>query len=380
VLFATFIFFLFMRQNQMLQQLDSKIETLKTSISATKSNAKTAENAESMKLAKEPSDSNAKLMNAEFGKFERELRDSNNKWLWGWTGFVITIILFVLTTIGVALWFSVKSIIADRVENYIAEFKEDVGQLDMVKNQLKILEYQYTNKSLKDIPESYFRNESAEQFEQIKELREEALLYVLDNKESLLGTKYRAATVLAARNSPILVTPVLEYLNSIVDSDSDLSNDFTLNADPRYYLCQMVEFVGQIHTQDAYNGLKKFLNLLLTKKPKHKDLLLGWTAYSLASISVVMNRKDSIPVLRKSIPDLEFVSQEWDESLEHLARYFNIFNEPAGIKEILEYHSSDISSALQETCFELLQNHYPEFVEKYRAENENTNTANEDIS
>lgn len=129
VLFAICIFFLFMRQNQMARQLDSGIENLKSSIPATKSNPNTVEN-------------------AEFSKFERDLRDSNNKWLWGWTAFFTAIVAVVLAIIGVALWFSVQSLIADRVGKYITEFKEDVGQLDKVKDQLRMLEYKYTNNLL----------------------------------------------------------------------------------------------------------------------------------------------------------------------------------------------------------------------------------------
>lgn len=199
----------------------------------------------------------------------------------------------------------------------------------------------------------------------------------MDNKESLLGAKYRAASVLASRNSSLLVSSTLKYLNSIIDSD--LSGDPILSHDPRYYLCEMVGFVGQIYTQEAYKGLKKYLNFLLTRNPKNKDLLLDWTVYSLASISVEMNQKDSIPILRKSIPDLKLISSEY-EALETLAWHFDILNEPAGIKDILHYHAAGENSVLQDKCLELLQKHDPEFVKEYQAQNVNTNTESEDSS
>lgn len=377
VLFATCIFFLFMRQNQMSQQLDSEIKTLKSNISVPKINPKTTENTETIKLARELTDSNAKLINAEFSKFERDLRDSNNKWLWGWTGFFTTIIVLILAIIGVAFWFSVRSMIADRVEIFIIGFKEDVGQLDTVKDQLRRLEHQYTSSTLRDVPEGYF-GKGEPQFEQIKQLREETLSQILNDEDSLLGTKYRAAAVLADRNSPLLVTPVLKYLNSIVGFDSDLSSDFTLDYYPEYYVCELIGFVGQIYTQDTHNGLKKFLNTLLTAETEHRNLLMGYTARSLALVSLEMNQKDAVPVLRKSIPDMKFFPSDSADCLEEIARYFDIFNEPAGIKEILTYHAAGENPMPQDKCLELLQKHDPEFVKEYQVHNENTNAGSED--
>ena len=69
-------------------------------------------------------EANAKLRNAEFSKFERELRDANDGWLMKWNGFF----LGVLSVIGVALWFSVKSLIADRIEKSLNGFKEAVDR------------------------------------------------------------------------------------------------------------------------------------------------------------------------------------------------------------------------------------------------------------
>ena len=54
---------------------------------------------EKMKLATQLADANTKLINAEFGKFERELQKSNNRWIWGWSAFSVGII----AVIGVAL-------------------------------------------------------------------------------------------------------------------------------------------------------------------------------------------------------------------------------------------------------------------------------------
>ena len=93
-----------------MQKSDPEIEALKKRISVLESKLQTVENVEKMELAAKLAEAQAKLANAEFGKFERELRDSNDGWLMKWNAFF----LGVLAVIGVALWFSVKSLIADR--------------------------------------------------------------------------------------------------------------------------------------------------------------------------------------------------------------------------------------------------------------------------
>ena len=58
------------------------------------------------------------------------------------------------------------------------------------------------------------------------------------------------------------------------------------------------------------------------------------------------------------------------EDLGNLAEYFDIFNEPEGIKEILTNHVTSEASGMEdveERCLELLQKHDPEFVEQWRA-------------
>ena len=62
--------------------------------------------------------------------------------------------------------------------------------------------------------------------EPIKALREEALLDVLrdgryDDEDRDLELRYKSAEILSARKYPRLVSPVLELLNSVIDSDSD---------------------------------------------------------------------------------------------------------------------------------------------------------------
>ena len=97
ILFIIGITFSFAQQNQNTQKSDPEVEVLKKRISELESKLQTVENVEKMELAAKLADANAKLANAEFGRFERELRDSNDEWLRTWslwffiTGFLVLI-------------------------------------------------------------------------------------------------------------------------------------------------------------------------------------------------------------------------------------------------------------------------------------------------
>ena len=67
------------QQNQNLQKSDPEIEAIKKRVSELEKQLQTVENVEKLDLQAKLTDANAKLANAEFGKFERELRDFNNK-------------------------------------------------------------------------------------------------------------------------------------------------------------------------------------------------------------------------------------------------------------------------------------------------------------
>ena len=144
------------------------------------------------------------------------LRKSYNKWLWAWTAFFGGI----LAVIGIALWLSVKSLIADRVEKSLNGFKDAVAQQEVIKNQLVVLEKEHAISVLENAPESFLRYEHFHT-EQIKALREEVLLHVFGDETRLIEIRYSAADVLAVRKSPRLVSSVLEFVNSVVDSDFD---------------------------------------------------------------------------------------------------------------------------------------------------------------
>ena len=362
----------FAQQNQNTQKPNPEIDALKIQIQ-TVENEKIELTTKLLDAQTKLAEANVKLANIEFGKFERELRDSNNKWLWGWTGFFVGI----FAVIGVALWFVVKSLIADGVEKELSGFKEAVAQVNTLKNELRILRKEQAASMLEATfqPDfgselGYSKENEARREEALKELSEDTLLNVFKDKKYLLAVRHKAAEVLASK-SPPLVLPLLELLNSAIDPDS---NSVTEIGQRR--LRNSIGSLVEIETIETYEGLTKFLNRLLTENPEHKDLFLTWTVFSLAFVSIKLNKEESASILRRTIPDLDVRSE--DHALKNLARLFDIFNEPTGIKEILTYHAADRMPEVETQCLELLKKHDPEFVKNWKAEKETANTQTEE--
>ena len=126
----------------------------------------------------------------------------------------------------------------------------------------------------------------------------------MGDKGRIQTIRYKAAEILAARKSPRLVSPVLEHLNSIVDADADL--DF----ETENILRSLTNYLGGIHTKETYEGLTKFLNRLLTENPKHKELFITATAFSLAMVSIKLNLGNSVSMLKLAIPQLNVWTQQ----------------------------------------------------------------------
>ena len=355
------------QQNQNAQKSDAEIEVLKKRVSEIEKQLQTVDNVEKIELQAKLADANAKLANAEFGKFERELRDSNNKWLREWSSWFLLIIGTFVVIIGGAFWFVVKSLIADRVEKNLDGFKKAVKAQDVIEDQLRRLEKQNVAFVLAGVIDYSLLDES-HQPEHIKALREEALLQLFDDNEAYYPMLiYKAAEVLAARKSPRVVSPLLHRLELAANSDLDPRDRFNIPPPPNWP--DAVNFLEYMQTPEAYEGLKRFLNHLLTETPKSKNWFLGKTVSSLVQVGIKLNKGDSVPILRMTIPHLND-SQLERESLGELARYFDIFNEPAGIKEILINHITSESSGMEDVedwCLELLQKHDPAFVEEWRA-------------
>ena len=369
------VYWLVVQQNRNSQRLDSQIDAFEKRISALEIQPQSLEDVEKMELATKLADANAKVINAEFGKFERELRDSNDKWLFAWTSFFGVIIAVTLTIIGVALWFSVKSLTEDRVENHLNGFKKAVDQLDEIKDQLKVLQAGHAVSVLEHFA-LYARTEEVHYRQQTALIPEEALLQVFGDETRYMQLRLKAADVLAYRKSPLLVEPLLELMYSIVDDD--LEYDYR---DINDWGHELIKPLGQIqiHTQASYQRLKEFLKRLLTEDSIYKHLLLTPTVFALAKVSVELNKRDSVSILRESIPDLKVKSHE-EDALINLAEYFDRFNQPEGIKEILRHVLTDEMSDIEDLCLDLLANHEPEFVSNWRDRRATANTETEETS
>ncbi|MCY3552373.1 MAG: hypothetical protein OXH39_18075 [Candidatus Poribacteria bacterium] len=374
---------LFAQQDQNSQGPDPEIAALKKRILELENKLQTVENIEKMELAAKLADAQARLANAEFGKLERDLRDSNHKWLTGW----ILFFLAIIAAVGRALWLQFKSksdqLIADEVEKNLDGFKgamaqvntlqnqltEASAQVNTLQNQIRVLEREHAASVLEN-----FMNTTFDGFapQSIEALGEEILLQVFGDEKYRLPIRAKAVEVLAARKSPRLVSPVLEFLNSIVDSDFDWQTSIDGERLPFRFL----NSVGQIHTNEAHQGLKKFLNRLLTENPKHKDLFLTWTAYYLIYIDVKLGMDDSVSIIKKVILNLDN-SQQLPHVVGGLVEYFNTFNEPEGIKEILTNDLTDGMPDVETQCLELLQNHDPDFVKEWQVRKTAADSENE---
>ena len=364
------------QENQNIQQSDPEIEALKKRVSELEKQLQTVENVEKMdlqaKLAEanvKLAEANTKLINAEFGKFERGLKDSNDERMRNWVIFFVAIV----STAGVAFWFVVKSLIADRVEKNLKGFKAAVDQVEVMKDELRELEKKHVVSILETII-GYGLQEECYYPEPIKILQEETLLQILDDETCRPAIRYKAAEVLLARKSSQLVSPLLNLLNSLVNSDSDLG---LVTSSPE----DGVIFLRQIATLEAHQGLEGLLNRLLTEDLNRKDWFLRETVFSLAGVSVKLNLEGSISILKRAIPHLKDLEPADLDSLGDLARYFDVFNDPAGIKDILNYHVTggmpwleEARKRLEETCLELLQKHDSEYVKEWRAKRTTTSS------
>ena len=348
------------QQNQSTQKSDSEIEALKKRVSEMEKKLQAVENAKKVELQAELADANTKLINAEFSKFERGLKDSNDERMRNW----LIVFGVIVSIVGVALGFVVKSLIADRVEKNLDGFKGAVKAQDIIKDQLETLETQYAVSILASVINHDLQDVQRHP-DQIKVLREETLLQVLaDNETPYPILTYKAAEVLAARKSPRVVSPLLIRLNSEADSAPDPHRHYTipqLARTPEWP--DAVKFLTYVDTpeaeDEAYQGLKRFLNHLLTGDLNGKDWFLEKTVSSLVQIAVQLNVGDSAPILKMALPHLESPGHE---VLSELVEYFHRFNEPASIRKILSNYLDDEPSnmtlpqrELADKCRELLQ-------------------------
>ena len=373
---------LFAQQDPSYQTLVQEVEVLKEQVSTLESQLRTVENVEKMELAAQladaeakRTDANAKLMNAEFSKFEKELRDSNDGWLRTWSHWFLTIIGSFVLILGGAFWHWLKSKADKKIENEVEKslngFKEAVDQLDEIKDQLKVL---HTGHAVSLLEHFILHHPDAEPHyrQQTALIPEEALLQVFGDETRYMQLRLKAADVLAYRKSPLLADPLLKLMHSIIDDDRDYHY---YDIDPWAY--RLIELLGQIHTQTSYQGLKEFLNHLLTEDSTYKDLLLTPTVFTLAEVSLELNEGDSVSILKRSIPELK-VAPYQENALIKFAKYFDKFKEPEGIKNILTNGLTDEIPNAETRCLGLLAEYDPNFVNDWREQKANANTETEE--
>ncbi len=368
------------QQDQSPQHSAQGVESLKNRVLGLEKQLQIVENAEKMELQAKLAEANAKLLNAEFSKFERELRDANNGWLIKWGILALTF----LGVVGAAVLAWGKSrtnqLIAATVEKNLNGFKETVNQvselqiqfagalkeLSALKNNHRILEKDYTVFMLDSYSSSPLQDEHSHP-EQVKALREETLFEILtdgkyDDVKRDLRLRYTAVEVLVARESsrksPKLVFPTLQLLNSALDADS------SIDLETERYLPKVTNLLARMHMSPAQQALGDFLHHLLTGNPKRKDLFLSETVSSLAGISVELNMSDSTSTLKTAIPHLKNPDQK---VITALLQFFDRFNEPTGIEDLLKHHGTTLASDVEEECLDLLQKHNPEFVRNWRS-------------
>ena len=357
-----------MRQNQNLQKLESEYELLQKRLTALDIQPQTGQDEEKTKLASQLANANMNLIKVDSDKLKLELKDSNQQWLWGWTGFFGV----MFAVFGVALWFIIKSLIADRVEGHLKGFQEAFDQVNELKNELGILEKEHTISLLENFNNPILWHEK-DHPEQIRELKNEVLLDVFSDKTRYIGIRVAAIEVMGARGSQIFFNPVLTYLDSIVDSEID----WEASREPDYYLRRLLARLSGIHNEESYQGIKSFLNQMINENPKNINLFLPWTVFALSEISIVMGLRDSIDVMKKVIPEMKELKPN-AAVMQTLAEYFDKFGEYEGIEEILTNGLTESMLEVEKRCLELLQEHDPKFVREWKEVKEETNEENEE--
>ena len=135
--------------------------------------------------------------------------------------------------------------------------------------------------------------------------------------------------------------------------------------------------LGRIHNDETYQGIKNFLDRLITENPKNKDLFLTWTVFTLADLGIEMKIKESVVILKKAIPNLKDLEQELTR-LDILAENFAKFDEHEGIKDILTNGLTDSMPEVEKRCLQLLPEKYSDFVKEWKEKKESTNDGNEE--
>ena len=313
------------QQNQNVSRTDAEVEALKNRVSELEGKLQTVENVEKMELVTKladaqakNADAHAKLIETDFDKLKLELEDSNEQWLRNW----IFIILGILSVVGLALWSRLTKKMDDSITNEVEkrinrfqdaveevdalkyDIKEAFEQVNLLQDQLRILNKEHAASVL-----DRFRSFRPEHYpEQIKELEEQAILDVFSDETRHLQYRMKAAEILADRKSTKLVSAVLKCLKPYIDSDFDWDQHYQT----QHMLCNLINYIGQVKEKETYETLNGFLEQLLSEQPEVKSLIITSITFSLVYANSDIDKKDSLPVIRKAVPILDLRSDDED--------------------------------------------------------------------
>jgi len=354
--------------------LAQEVQTQKQQILELQSKLQVLDNVEKMELAAKLAEANTKLRNADLDKLKLELKDSNQQWLRN----QILYILAFLSVFGLTFWGWFKSkvaqLITDAVEKEINDFRSAIEQVKTQQEKTRILEKELAATVIDDI--LYYNPGVTYPYpERIEAISDTALLDVFDDEKRQIDCRCKAAEFLADRESEQIVSPLIVFLNSIFDYDPYTHKESNSQVQIKLSLQKLIKYLGTIHTKESYKELTKLLDRLLKEHTPMKDMLLTWTVFSLADVGGALNTGSSIPKMIKAVPDLRLINAEMSAAIKNLALYFDKFDEPDGIKDILTYFG-DQDPKVKETCLDLLENHDPNFVAQQRVLETTVHTTN----
>lgn len=245
--------------------------------------------------------------------------------------------------------------IADEVEKSLNGFKEAVSEVNILADKIRVLDKEH---AADVIERSMHYPLSVADFypEEIRALSEESILDVLRDGTRNLHIRIRSLEILTHRESPRLISPAFELLNSTVDSHRDKEMSVYTAGDLR----NVIDILGATPTQETYEGLTKFLNrLVLREDTERTDFLLAATASSLARVGHELNKKNWISLLKSYFSRLD--------------------NEPETMKGILHHLPNEMPCIdnFKDHLLELLEQHDAEFVKDLRERRANANKETE---
>lgn len=369
ILLSIVVFPSFAQQNQNTSQ--QEIEALKKQISEIQSKLQTVENVEKMELAAKLAEAETRLNDTEIEKYKRGLKDENDKWLREWTAWFIVIIGLV----GAVFWFWLRlradKLIEKEVGKSLKRFQESVKKTEKMSEELRMVQKQYAV----SVIENYIHFSADESYysEILNTLPEQALIDVFAEEMFPISVKHVAAEVLVNMQSTEFVSHAIDFINS-VDLDLYLRSGLEVQDNLR----KIIRFLGHTQDREAYEGLKKFMNRLLTENPNYKQLFLTSTVFSLAEICTKLGIGELSSDLKNLIQELDFRQRD-TEGLMNLAVYFDKFNEPDGIIEMVSPPLLLIMglTEVENKCMDLLRATYPAYVEQWLAIRHSDNTESE---